>query len=146
MSTLSDIDKLKQFIRDHHVSWETHSINETVGGERVPVGFELELHAVCNGTHDPVFPASPSTSELFHRLETLVEKILPVELRGSQIEVLPFDRSVHLDPHEQLRAHVLLKLRIVDATQYFQAADSGESGCLRELEESLKALGARKRD
>jgi len=139
------MDNLRQFVREHQVSWEAHPIFETVDGQRVPVGYELELHAIGNGTRQTVNPDSPTTIQLFRGLETLAEPILPPELNASRVEILPFDHSVHLDPHEHLRPQVLLKLRIFHAMDYFQAASSNETQCLHELENSFKALGATKR-
>jgi len=131
------MDILQQFVRDNQVKWEVRPIVEIVGGEKVSVGYELEISAASNG-----IAASPA---LFRDLTAVAQSVLPRELDATRVEVLPFDHSVRLDPHDRLRPRVLLKLRIIHATGYFQAATSDQTKCLREVEQALRSLGVTKR-
>ena len=88
--------------RDNQVEWGVHSIFEKVRGERVPVGYELEITAVSDITRTSQYfgPDSPASPQLFCGLKTLVETLVPHTLDGTRINVLPFDHSVYLDPRQ----------------------------------------------
>ncbi len=144
MSKPADIHDLQQFVRDNQVEWSVHAIVEKVRGERVPVGYELEISAVSDSTRTSQCfrPDSPASARLFCGLKTLVETLVPHTLDGTRIDVLPFDHSVHLDPRQRFRPRVLLKLQIIHAADYFQPASASEDHCLHELETALSSLGA----
>jgi hypothetical protein len=138
----ADITDQQQFVRDNQVRWWAYPIFEKVRGERVPVGYELELSAVFDSRRQGFHSNGPASSRLFCRLKTLAEKLLPDKLGGTRIDILPFDHSVHLDPNRDLRPRVLLKLQIIHAANYFQPASASEAHCLHELEIALSSLGA----
>jgi len=142
MSELADIHDLQQFVRDNQVWWGVYPIVEKVRGERVPVGYELELRAVCNSPRQGFDPNSPASIRSFGGLKSLAERLMPDKLDGTRIDVLPFDHSIHLDPNQHSRPCVLLKLHIIHAGDYFQPASASEANCLHELEIALSSLGA----
>jgi hypothetical protein len=144
MNELADIHDQQQFVRDNQVKWGVHPIFEKVRGERVPVGYELELSALCDSPRQGFWSNSPASMRLFCGLKTLAEKLVPDDLDGTRIDILPFDHSVHLDPNQHFRPRVLLKLQIIHAADYFQPAGASEAHCLHELEIALGSLGARK--
>ena len=113
MSEPADIHDLQQFVRDNQVEWGVHSIVEKVRGERVPLGYELEISAVSDSTSQCSRPDSPASAQLFCGLKTLVEALVPHTLDGTRIDVLTFDHSVHLEPRQRFRPRVLLKLQII---------------------------------
>lgn len=144
MIKLADINGQQRFVRDNQVEWGVHSIFEKVRGERVPVGYELEISAVSDSTRTSQYfgPDSPAPAQLFCGLKTLVETLVPHTLDGTRIDVLPFDYSVHLDPRQRFRPRVLLKLQIIHAADYFQPVTDAQAHCLHELEIALGSLGA----
>ena len=144
MGKLADINDQHQFVRDNQVKWGVHPVFEKIHGERVPVGYELELSAVCDSPRQDVCPGSPASIRLFCELKTLAEQLVPKKLDDTQIDILPFDHSVHLDPTQHFRPRVLLKLQIIHAADYFQPAGAFETHCLHELEIALGSLGALK--
>ena len=144
MGKLADINDQHQFVRDNQVKWGVHPVFEKIHGERVPVGYELELSAVCDSPRQDVCPGSPASIRLFCELKTLAEQLVPKKLDDTRIDILPFDHSVHLDPTQHFRPRVLLKLQIIHAADYFQPAGAFETHCLHELEIALGSLGALK--
>ena len=144
MSEPADTHDLQKFVRDNQVRWGVYPIIEKVRGQRVPVGYELELSAVSDITRTSQYfgPDSPASAQLFCGLKTLVETLVPHTLDGTRIDVLPFDHSVHLDPRQRFRPRVLLKLQIIHEADYFQPASASEDHCLHELETALSSLGA----
>lgn len=138
-------DKLREFIASHLVRWSVQPVGEILrAGVRVNVGFELELVA----THG-ILPRSPAPGcrecqKLFLSLTELADEILPREKRQSRYEIYPYDHSFHLDPHHALRPEVVLKIRVSHRNDYFEPIDACEEKCLKEMEASLKSLGARK--
>ena len=142
MVELADIHDQQKFVRDNQVKWGVHPIFEKVRGERVPVGYEIELSAVCDSPRQDFSPGSSASIRLFCELKTFAEQIVPKKLDDTRIDILPFDHSVHLDPNQHFRPRVLLKLQIIHATDYFQSAGDSEADCLHELEIALRSLGA----
>src|SRR5262245_48470577 len=100
MSEPADINDQQQFVRDHQVKWGVQPIFEKVRGERVPVGYELELSALCDSPRQGFGSNSPASIRLFCGLKTLAEKLVPDDLDGTRIDILPFDHSVHLEPNQ----------------------------------------------
>lgn len=144
MSEPADIHDLQQFVRDHQVKWGVRPIFEKVRGERVPVGYELELSALCDSPRQTFWSNSPASIRRFCGLKTLAEKLVPDELDATRLDILLFDHSVHLEPAQHFRPRVLLKLQIIHAADYFQPAGASEAHCLHELEIALGSLGALK--
>jgi hypothetical protein len=127
MNELADIHDQQQFVRDHQVKWGVHPIFEKVREERVPVGYDVELSALCDSPHQGFWSNSPASIRLFNGLKTLAEKLVPDELDATRIDILPFDHSVHLDPTQYFRPRVLLKLQTIHAADYFQPAGASEA-------------------
>ena len=144
MSEQADTHDLQQFVRDNQVRWGVCPIIEKVRGERVPVGYELELSAVCDSLRQDFCPGSSASIRLFCELKTFAEQLVPKELDDTQIDISPFDHAVHLDPSQHFRPRVLLKLQIIHAADYFRPAGAPEAHCLHELEIALGSLGALK--
>jgi hypothetical protein len=65
MGEPADIHDLQQFVRDNQVKWGVYPIIEKVRGERVPVGYELELSAVCDSPRQGIGPNAPVSIRLF---------------------------------------------------------------------------------
>ncbi len=137
-------DKLRQFIETHQVSWNVQPLTEILRGNRANVGFELELVANHEVLPRPPKPGCPDCQKLFRGLAEVAQQILPREKRQSRYEIQPFDHSLHLDPAHRLQPEVVLKIRVLHRSDYFQPIDACEDRCLKEMEASLKKLGARK--
>lgn len=142
--------ELREFIRDHQVCWETRPITAILGDDPRQVGFELELRAVHGPSSHKPKPGCPECQRLFQELRKLAEAIFPHEHRPSRYEIRPFDHSFHLDPSRgfrpevALRPEIVLRIEILDRKDYFQPDEACEISCLKEMEQSLKELGARK--
>ena len=98
---------------------------------------------MCDSPRQGIGPNAPASIRLFGGLKTLAEQ-LNYKLDATQIDVLSFDHSVHLDPTQHSRPCVLLKLQIIRAGDYFQPASASETNCLHQLEIALGSLGALK--
>jgi hypothetical protein len=135
------IKDLRQIVEKHTVRYEVLPHYEINDGKRVMVGFDLELH----GTHDHgttrLSPGCGLCTETYTDLHRVAEWILPKEQRPSQYEIPPFDDSLHASARGPFE--VVLPIRIEHRHHFFDAVDSCEQRCLKEMLGKLGNLGSR---
>jgi hypothetical protein len=137
-----DTAETRAWAERNKAAWELTPLIEMAHGQRVQVGFELELYARI--------PAGISGEEqdealvgIWDRLRQIAEEAAPEEPAHSRLEVEPFDAAGRLRPETGFAPEVLLKARIFHAAGYFEPASLDERERLRPLEDRLRELGLR---
>jgi hypothetical protein len=65
-----------------------------------------------------------------------------LESRPTRYEIAPFDASFHLRPEARWVPEVQLTVAIVHRHRHLNPIDSCEETCAKEIQESLRRLGA----
>src|SRR4051812_28879184 len=89
------VTELKQIIEKHTVRYEVWPHYEIAGGQRVIVGFDLELCGTQDHGNTHLFPGCPLCRETYTDLRRLGEWILPKEQPSAEYEIPPFDEALH---------------------------------------------------
>jgi len=133
------IKALKEVIRKHTVRYEVWPHFEISEGQRVMVGFDIELY----GTHDHgatrLSPGCDLCTETHDDLQRLAEYILPKDQRPSQYEIPPFDQSLHASRGGTFEVVALIPIE--HRHGFFDPIDACEERCLNEMLEKLAELG-----
>lgn len=137
----ADAATLRELVSKHAVKYEVWPHYELAGGQRVMVGFDLELCGTHDHGHARLSPGCPACEETYADLKTLAEAILPAGDRTTDYEIQPFDSALHISPHNPESAEVLLDLRVEHRQHYFSPVDDCEEGCLKQILDKLEALG-----
>ena len=135
--------ELREFVEKYKVSYEVWPIFEVKHeGEKVQIGFELEL---AGTHHDPKEPPKPGCVEcvtVYDDLRRIAQSILPQEDRKSRYEISVFDSSLHYSAKRKFRGEVSLAIRILHKGKFDDPTDDCEVRCLHEMGQKLSALGA----
>lgn len=126
-------------------AWELVPLIEMHRGERVQVGFELELYARIPTEIAPGGDRQDAILKIWDRLRQIAESLTPDEPKYDRLEVDPFDAAGRLRPETGFAPEVLLKARIFHASGYFEPASADERQHLRPLEDRLHELGLRQK-
>ena len=136
--------ELQSWIREHKVCWELLPHWMSDRGNRVQVGFELNLFAQ-HGPSVLASPGCPKCQDLFRVLQQIAQAALPTENRPTRYEICPFDSSFHLRPETRMKNEVQLTLLLIHRENVLDPVDDCEHKCATEIEERLKELGAQRR-
>ena len=131
---------LREWVRQHRVTWELGPWQEIVEHAPASVGFELRLF----GQHGRDAHASPGCGEcveLHGKLRGIALGAFPKEHRPTQYDVEPFDASFHLRPESEWTPEVQLTVHIVHREGYLRPVDECEKRCAEEIQKALRALG-----
>lgn len=136
---------LQQLVQQHQVCWEVWPLRheDPTGGMRA-VGYQLEL---LGTHHDPAHAPAPGCDEcekVYKVLRAIAEWIMPTQERDSVYLVAVFDHAMRLSPRRDFREDVELVISIQHRTGLTDPVDACEIRCLEEMEQKLRALGARK--
>ncbi|MBI4228226.1 MAG: hypothetical protein HY693_00745, partial [Deltaproteobacteria bacterium] len=93
--------------------------------------------------HHPT-PGCDECLRVYNDLKKIAQWIVPTEDRESKYDIEIFDRSIHSAPIRKLRDEVTLTLKILHRKGFDRPVDACEADCLKEMEEKLKELGAKK--
>ncbi len=137
----ADTATLRELVTKHAVKYEVWPHYELSGGQRVMVGFDLELCGTHDHGHARLTPGCPSCEQTYADLKTLAESVLPAGDRSTDYEIQPFDSALHISSHHPESAEVLLDLRVEHHQHYFSPVDECEEGCLKQVIDRLQALG-----
>ena len=138
-----DLTALRDLVVRHKVCWEVVPIwHIPRPGERVKIGFELDLL----GTHDhPVQPPMPGCDEchtVFSDLRRIANAVMPPSDRASRYVIEPYDVSISFSPRRHMRKDVTVAIDIVHRGPFDGDIDECEVRCLHDMESALRALGA----
>ncbi len=143
-TTLSPPPTLQQLAKQHQVCWEVWPLYhvDTATGRRA-VGYHLEL---LGTHHQPSHAPGPGCDEclqVYKALREIAEWIMPKEERDSVYRVEMFDHAMRFSQRRGFRKDVELVITIQHRTEFTDPVDECEVQCLQEMEQSLRALGAR---
>lgn len=115
---------------------------EMHGGERVPVGFELNLFGRLQ-ERATLGPRGFSECIALHqKLKEIALSALPKEVRPSRSEIDSYRASMYFRPQSGSMPEVQLTVRVLHRERYFDPIDDCEIRCAGEIQDSLRALGA----
>ena len=133
------VKELKQIIEKQTVRYEVWPHYEIVKGDRVIVGFDLELYGTHEQGKTSLSPGCGLCEETYAGLRHLAESILPSEQRPSTYEIPPFDASLHESAGGVFE--VVAAIRIEHRHGFFDPVDACEERCLKEMCQKLTDLG-----
>jgi hypothetical protein len=133
--------ELKDWIREHRVTYEQAPHFEVRRHEKLAAGVELRLRAPRSGpcTSDP---GSPCCHAIHDKLREVARWVIPDSVR---CEVESFDSSFHLRPEAQWEPEIELVVEIPPHAGTFAPADDADVAHARAIGESLERLGVRRR-
>lgn len=131
---------LKEWVRQHKVTWELGPWQEMSDHQATTVGFELRLFGQ-HGPHSGATPGCEQCVSLHDRLRSIALATFPKEHRPTKHEVDPFDASFHLRPETQWTPEVQLTVHIVHRDGYLRPLDECERRCADEIQNALRGLG-----
>lgn len=135
---------LKDWVRQHRVTWEVGPSQELVEHRPQTVGFELRLFG-RHGADVRPSPGCPECVSLHERLRAIAEAAFPKEHRPTRYEIEPFEAAFRLRPESEWKPEVQLKVRIVHRGDYLRPLDECEKRCAGEIQEALRGLGVQPR-
>jgi hypothetical protein len=130
---------LKSLVERHTIRYEAWPHWEMHEGERVMIGFDLELHGTHDHGHSQLTPGCKICRQTYEDLKRVATEVLPKEERASWYEVEPFDHGLHSEGRGPME--VVLIIRIEHRRDYFAPVDACEERCLAQIEAGLKQLG-----
>jgi hypothetical protein len=136
-------------VNQHKVVYEVHPENSMATGQRLAVGFNVDLyakHSARDGNQRPPSPGCDHCVELWEYLQEIAAAVLPPSDRQSRYQIGEFHPALGYDPKRQQgrdrgRPDVELVLTIRHRDQYNADVDACERRCLDEIVASLKSLG-----
>ena len=138
---LSDDETPRDWIRRHHVCWESLPHREWSRGRIRVVGYDVRLAAKCIGP-GPWDPGGRQCQALFEELQRVARCAVPATCREA-VGFGTFEPAFHLRPEAgfELEVHLVIEVRH-RGCDYFDAADADENDSRRRIEEALARLGA----
>jgi hypothetical protein len=136
---------LLQLTKQHQVCWEVwplHHVDPTTGMRAV--GYQLELLGTHNEPRHTPGPGCDECVRVYDALRQIAAWIMPKQERESVYRVGVFDHSMRFSPRRDFRKDVELVVTIQHRGELTDPVDECEIRCLQEMEQSLRALGARK--
>ena len=131
---------LKEWVRQHRVTWELGALQELVAHRPATVGFELRLFGQ-HGPHSGATPGCQQCVSLYEKLRSIALATFPKEHRPTNYEVEPFDASLRLRPESEWTPEVQLTVHIVHREGYLRPLDECEKRCADEIQRALRRLG-----
>ncbi len=141
----TDASRLKQIIERRKVVYEVIPASTFIGTVRRQIGFDLFLYGTHGDQIPHVNPGCPHCVSVWRDLESIATAVVPKDNRMSISRVEPFDHMLHQSKSRRYRNDVELVITIRHKNDFEDPLDSCESHCLRDITDSLKALGVRER-
>ncbi len=131
---------LKDWIREHRVTWELSPWQELVDHRPATVAFELRLFG-RHGPHSRAMPGCKQCVSLHEKLRAIALAAFPKEHRPTKYEVKPFDASFHMRAESEWEPEVQLTVHIVHREGYLRPLDECEKRCAQEIQKALRGMG-----
>ncbi len=138
-------DRLRELVKRHRVCWEVwpeHHIDRK--GERIQIGFELNLMGTHGHSEPIIEPGCPECIKIYGDLRRIAGWIIPKKEFNTWYEIGVFDASIYYSSQRRFRPEVVLTIKLLHREGFDRPTDSHEVHVLKEMEEKLKKLGARK--
>ena len=135
------IERLQELIERHQVCYEVWPEYLMVKGQKVKVGFALELYGTHEHGESRMLPGCERCIGTFKDLRQIADYIMPKEERASRYEIEPYDGALREAATRKFRAEVELRMNILHRHGFDQPVDDCEERCLKEMREKLAGLG-----
>lgn len=133
-----DEPAIREWARQHQAAWEIEPLVEVHEGERVQVGFEIDLYArVPSGAT----ASSAILAALWDGLQSVAAMLAPAAGPDGRIEVEPFDAAERLRPETHFAPEIMLQARFVETAERFVAVSDDDRARLSQVERRLRELG-----
>jgi hypothetical protein len=111
---------------------------------RVKAGFDVDLYGSIEKGRPPLSDRGDEQVRLtLGYLEDAAREIQEKIGKHCEIEIIPFEASVVLDTHEDLKPEAMLRIRITHSRGLAQPEGQPEEQALHEIREKLHELGVR---
>jgi hypothetical protein len=137
----TDPPALRAIVRKRRVCYEIHPSREMTGEGPRDVGFQVELYGTVDG-RTPSTPEGACALEVYADLARIAHAVAPVPGRAF-CQVKDFDNAIHSAPLRSDRSEVRLVLAIEHAERWDAPVDAAERGCLDQITQALRNIGAR---
>jgi hypothetical protein len=131
---------LRDWIRQHHVTWELGAWQELVDRHPTTVGFDLRLFGQ-HGRHVHASPGCRECVSLYEKLRAIALAAFPKEHRPTEYVIDPFQAALRMRPESEWAPEVQLTVHIVHRDGYLRPLDECEKRCAEEIQKTLRGLG-----
>jgi len=126
-------------------AWELRPLIDQQKGQRIQVGFELELYARVPTEVPPGAERQAVAERLWDQLREIAELLLPLAGADGRLEVDPYEAAARLRPETQFAPEILLSARLFHGADLLVPVETGDRERLKPLEERLHELGLKAR-
>ena len=130
--------------KDHKACFEITPLLESRAGQRIQVGYTLELYARLAVEKGPGAERREDSENAWETLRTIALSLAPAKDSDIRVEIEPPRTAAFLRPTNEMEPEVLLAARIFHAGDYFTPVSNEERGRLTNLERRLTAMGLRR--
>lgn len=136
-------DEARLWARARRAAFEVQPLVEAHDGQRVTVGFEVNLYAGL-ATEGDAEERSRDAEETHARLVGLLESVLTAEHPTARVEIAPRRAGVKLRPEAGYRPEIVAEARIARRSETFEPLAGETRQKLQPLEDALLDLGLRR--
>jgi hypothetical protein len=136
-----DAAECRIWAQEAKAAWELRPLVDQQKGERIQVGFEIDLYARLPIDVPPGPQRQASAERLWDRLREIAEQLLPVAGVDGRLEVDPYEAAARLRPETQFAPEMLLTARLFHGSDHRVAVKEGDRERLKPLEDRLHDLG-----
>lgn len=136
-------ETLRGWIQEHNVCWECSPMVERYEGKRAQVGFELNLFGRQPSRGVLASEESSEGHVLYQKLKEIALFALPKDERPSRYEIDGYREAIYFRPESGSIPEHQLTVRVLHREAYFDPIDACETKCASEIQDRLRALGAR---
>jgi hypothetical protein len=136
-------DDTAAWARLHRACFETTPLVEMRGGERIQVGFTVDLYAALPTERAPGAERRADALPILARLRAIAESLTPAEGRSTRVEIETPRDAVVRRPENVLEPEVSVRARIFHGDDYFAAVTDDERDRVSVVDRTLTALGLR---
>ena len=131
----------QEWSRVHKACWEVQPLVELHGGQKLQVGFEIQLFVQFPPEVKGPEERRQAFPEIHARLAELCQLVFPSEAGEGRFEVERPEPLAKLRPETQFAAELQRVVRAFHKQEYFQGVAADARQRLQPLEERLKAFG-----
>ena len=140
-----DAAESRIWARQVKAAWELRPLIDQQKGQRIQVGFELELYARVPTEVPPGAERQAGAERLWDQLREIAELLLPLAGADCRLEVDPYEAAARLRPETQFAPEMLLTARLFHGSDLRIPAKEGDRERLKPLEDRLHDLGLKSR-
>ncbi len=129
--------------RAHQACFEIAPLIEMRGGQKVQVGFTLDLYARLPVEKAPGADRGEEAQRIQERLRTLLSSLSPERGGNVRVELEPTRSAAVLRPENEMAPEVSVRARVFHGDDYFAAVTEDERARISTVDRRLAALGLR---